>query len=125
MENAIKALTMAAGVIIAILLISLIVITFVRITNIQDVDIKQEEARQLAEFNQQYTKYQNQYIYGTEFVTIVNKALDNGITVVKNGTIITTSIDKTSASAYIDKKYQCTNIQYNNGKVNRITFREL
>lgn len=73
MENASKALLMAGGVLIAILIIAILVRTFGTVGLFQKQKLTEEEERQIAEFNAQYLKYLNQYMYGTEVITMINK----------------------------------------------------
>lgn len=77
MENATKALLIAGGVLIAIIIITLLVRTYGNISNFQRQQLTQEEAQQIAEFNSEYTKYANQYVYGTEVITIINKTVNH------------------------------------------------
>lgn len=72
MENASKALLMAGGVLIAIIIISLLVKTYGNIGAFQKQQISAEEAERIEAYNKEYTKYLNQYVYGTEVVTVVN-----------------------------------------------------
>ncbi len=76
MENASKALLIAGGVLIAIIIITLLVKTYGNIGAFQKQQLTEEEAAQLAKFNSEYTKYQNQYVYGTEVITVINKTLN-------------------------------------------------
>ena len=77
MENATKALLIAGGVLIAIIIITLLVRTYGNISNFQRQQLTQEEARQIAEFNSEYTQYAGQYIYGTDVITIINKTTNH------------------------------------------------
>ena len=77
MENASKALLMAGGVLIAIITIALLVRSFGTISMFQKVKLSEEEQAQLIAFNEQYTKYLGQYMYGTEVITVINKSLNN------------------------------------------------
>lgn len=77
MENASKALLIAGGVLIAIITIGLLVTSFSTISEFQMSQLSEQEQEQLIAFNEQYTKYLNQYIYGTEIITIINRTLDN------------------------------------------------
>lgn len=137
MENATKALTMAAGILIALIIISLLVIMFTRISSVQKANLSNEEARQIAEFNGKYTKYKGKHVYGTEVVTVINRGIEDRITVIvtdKGGHNSTTYNSSTqhilTASAYSEKKYKCTNIEYDDsatgtGKVISISFQEI
>lgn len=77
MENASKALLMAGGVLIAIITIALLVNTFSTVSQFQMSQLSQKEQEELIAFNEQYTKYLNQYIYGTEVITVINRAKNN------------------------------------------------
>lgn len=77
MENASKALLMAGGVLIAIITIAVLVRSFSSITALQQSNISEEEQDQLAKFNEQYLQYLGQYVYGTEVITVINKAIDD------------------------------------------------
>lgn len=76
MENATKALLIAGGVLIAIIILTILVKTYGNIGAFQRQQMSQEEAEQIEEFNKDYTKYDGQYVYGTEVITIINKTLD-------------------------------------------------
>ena len=78
MENASRALLMAGGILIAILIIAVLARTFSTMSVFQKTQLTEEEARQLQEFNEQYTKYLGQYVYGTEVRTLINKYEDDG-----------------------------------------------
>ncbi len=77
MENASKALLIAGGVLIAIILISLLVRTYGNIGTFQRQRMTEEEIEKIEEYNKEYTKYLGQYVYGTEVITAINSALNN------------------------------------------------
>lgn len=77
MENASKALLMAGGLLIAIIIITLLVKSFTTVRLFQNVKLTEEEKAQLVAFNEQYTRYLGQYVYGTEVITSLNRSLDN------------------------------------------------
>ena len=79
MENISKALVMAGGVLIAVLLIALLIRSFTGVRQFEMSQLTEEEQKELIAFNEKYTKYLNQYIYGTDLITIINGALDNTI----------------------------------------------
>lgn len=104
MENASKALLMAGGVLIAIITIALLVNTFSTVNKFQMSQLSQKEQEELIAFNEQYTKYLNQYVYGTEVITVINKSLNNKD--YKIATII----------EFINEEYTYTTYEYKNGK---------
>ena len=74
MENASKALLMAGGILIAMLIIAVLVRSFTTVSIFQKAKLSEEEQAELVAFNEQYTKYLGQYVYGTEVITVINKA---------------------------------------------------
>lgn len=83
MENATKALVMAGGVLIAIMTIA----TLLYAANMWGVfpSTKDESdfSEQLAKFNQQYEAYNKKALYGTDIVSVLNKAVDNNNDITK------------------------------------------
>ena len=77
MENASKALLMAGGILIALITIAVLVRTFSNISEFQMSKLSEEEQAQLVAFNEQYTKYLNQHVYGTEVISVINNSLNN------------------------------------------------
>jgi len=76
MENASKALIMAGSILTAIIIIGFLTKTKMAAKLFQKVYLSEEEQAQLVEYNEQYTKYLGEYVYGTEIVTIINKHND-------------------------------------------------
>lgn len=77
MENASKALLMAGGVLMALVIIGALVNSLTTVKSFQMSQLSEEEQEELIAFNEQYTKYLNQYVYGTEVITVINKTLNN------------------------------------------------
>ena len=122
MENASKALLMAGGILIAIIIIALLVRSFTTVSIFQKAKLTEEEQAQLVAFNEQYTKYLGQYVYGTEVRTLMNKYDNDGqVKVIVEGDNPPTGVGQDT------KYYKCTEIGYDNstGKVNSITFKEV
>lgn len=79
MENASKALIMAAGVLIGILILTLAVYLFSSFgSNSAEIYAKNEEA-QLNQFNTQFTSYIGTDITIYDVITVANLATDNNI----------------------------------------------
>lgn len=102
MENASKALLMAGGVLIAIIIISLLVKMYGSIGAFQKQKFTQEEIAQIEAFNQKYIKYLDQYVYGTEVITIINQSVDDNQ---KDKSNIEVEIDFTLDDYTYTKKY--------------------
>lgn len=126
MENASKALLMAGGVLIAILIIVLLVNSFTSISSLQQTKLSEEEQEKLVKFNEQYTKYAGQYVYGTEVRSVMNKSENNGfvtVIVLPKGSEPPTNIGQDT------QYYKCPNdgIKYNDqtGRVEEIIFEKV
>lgn len=77
MENATKALTMAASVLIAIMVIALIYLLVNKLSEVSKQDEMQLKAEQTAEFNKEFESYEKPLMRGTEVITVINKAINN------------------------------------------------
>lgn len=77
MENATKALTMAGGVLIAIMVIALAYLMVDNISDSRQVDVEAEKAKQIAEFNRDFLSYNKKLLRGTDLITVINKAIAN------------------------------------------------
>lgn len=121
MENASKALLMAGGILISIIILAVLVRTFGTIVAFQKTQLSEEEQAQLAQFNSEYTKYLNQYVYGTEVRTVINKSENNGMVTV---IILPEGTEPPTGVGQDTQYYKCTEITYNDstGRVNSITF---
>ena len=75
MENASKALIMAGGVLIALMVIGLLVVFFNNLSDLQGIEYSSEKTEQIAEFNKQYDVYARD-VYGSELFSIANKIDD-------------------------------------------------
>lgn len=79
MENAAKALLIAGGIAIALIIISLLVYSANKISAMGEINQKEAEVKQLAEFNAEYEAYNKKLMYGAEVLSVINKAEDNNI----------------------------------------------
>lgn len=77
MENASKALLIAGGVLIAILILSVLVVTINIINSNQKAKEQALVTEQLVEFNQKYEAYNKKALRGTEIITVMNMAIEN------------------------------------------------
>lgn len=75
MENASKALIMAGGVLISLMVIGLLVLFYNNLSGMQKIKTDSETEQQAAEFNKQYDVYARD-IYGSEILSIANKIAD-------------------------------------------------
>ena len=75
MENASKALIMAGGVLISLIIIGVLVISFNNLSEWQKIEQSGEKTEQAAEFNKQYEVYLRD-VYGSELLSIASKVQD-------------------------------------------------
>lgn len=77
MENAAKALEIAAGVLLGVLLMALISFFFSRIGEWPEQNDEITTAEQLAKFNLEYEVYDKKGMYGVDVISCLNKAKSN------------------------------------------------
>lgn len=127
MENATKALLIAGGLLLAILILSLLILLFSNISSNQLAQEKRLEAEQLQEFNQQWEAYNKKALFGSDIITVVNKANDKN-----NESNVTVKINCGGNSefnnttwdgdSYKTTVFRCTGIDYVDGRVHQINF---
>lgn len=76
MENASKALLMAAGVLIALMTVVLLVVMFDNLSNSQNENVQTTREAQIIEFNNQFTTYLRDDIRGSDMISLMNKVAD-------------------------------------------------
>ena len=76
MENASKALLIAGGILIAVIIISLLVVMFTQIGDYQKSQSSGSKESQLAEFNRDFERYTEDEIRGVDLVSLINKIHD-------------------------------------------------
>ncbi len=76
MENASKALIIAGGVLIALIVISLLVMFFGNIKHLMNIEHKVDVSDQVTEFNKQYDVYYRDNLYGSDILSLANKIYD-------------------------------------------------
>ena len=106
MENASKALIMAGGILIAILILAVLIRSYGSITMFQKARLTEEEQAKLIAFNEQYTKYLGQYVYGTEVITVINQSFNN------RSHKINTIIEFNNGYSYTIKEWNRTKQEY-------------
>ena len=76
MENASKALLMAAGVLIALIVIGALLLLMGNLTTYQQSADALTESEQITEFNNQYAYYDRDNVRGNEIISLTNKIID-------------------------------------------------
>lgn len=124
MENASKALIMAGGILLGVLILALMVTLFASSKSLSNSyeTIKQSEAVQ--QFNTNFTKYLGQDLTIHQVVTICNFADKNNV-MVSNGKKIENIIEDVNAYDESIATYTLTINSYSDeGYVNSITFND-
>lgn len=75
MENASKALTMAGGVLISLLVISLLVLFYNNLRSLESTKQSSEQVEKAAEFNKDFSAYERN-VYGSELLSLINRVED-------------------------------------------------
>lgn len=131
MENASKALLIAGGVLIALIILTSFIAMYGRIANLQEEQEEQIKLDQLAEFNAKYEAYNKRIMYGTDVITLMNKVNENNVKAGTNDYKITLTVKLlddsyvTSTSSLIGEHdlsiFTCKKISYNDlGRVSAI-----
>lgn len=76
MENASKALLMAGGIMLTMLVLSLLLYGWNMAVEYQESQDRIKEVEDLAKFNQQFTNYERNDVQGYELLSLVNKVID-------------------------------------------------
>ena len=77
MDNANKAIIMAFGMIVAVMIMGTIVFVFTRLATLPTQDDSLEEVEQRRLFNQEYEVYDKKIMYGVDIISVLNKAQSN------------------------------------------------
>ena len=77
MENASKALMIAGGILLAILTLSLVVYMMTAVTTMAEAQDAKALAEQITAFNKEYESYNKRIMYGTDVITVINKAINH------------------------------------------------
>ena len=92
MENASKALLIAGGILIALLVIGALVLMFNQIGSYQQAQDSNQKDSQLAEFNKDFEKYiDDKGITGADVISVINKVIDYNNKANKGG--VSNSVD--------------------------------
>lgn len=76
MENASKAILMAGGMLIAILIVSLLIFAWDTFSNYYSRKDSIDEIEDVTEFNLQFTNYDRKNVNGYELFSLINKVID-------------------------------------------------
>ena len=153
MENASKALIIAGGMLIAMLIVGLLVWGFGRIRETQQTEVDQESIQEITDFNERFEAYNRTTVRGYQMISLANLVYDtnsrfteadgyNPVTVTVDGlssadatnedlvTYIQTNYDRMNSNqknALKELVFECTGVEYDtqNSRVLHMTFRRL
>lgn len=92
MENASKALLMAGGILIALLIIGALMLMFNQIGDYEKAQSSNEKNSQLVQFNNEFVKYtEDKGITGADVISLINKVIDYNKKAQKGG--VTNSVN--------------------------------
>lgn len=131
MENAAKALIIAGGILFAIMILSLVVYMSTTTTRMAEAQDEKKKVEELTAFNKEYEAYNKRLMYGTEVITVYNKAEEYNK---KGETSINIEIyDKNEKKIFIsyenefkNKIFECITSEYdsNTGRITKMQFKE-
>lgn len=81
MENASKALIIAGGVLLALMVLSLVVYMSTATSRFAESQDQKRLTEEIKAFNDGYTAYNKKRMYGTDVITIINKAIEHNKTI--------------------------------------------
>ena len=84
MENATKALLIAAGVLIGIIILSMLLLGYNQISNYYQQQCDNLSLRQIVELNKKFTNYDGKTIRGNEMLSVINSVVDYNTWVTQN-----------------------------------------
>lgn len=76
MENASKALLIAAGMLVGIIVISMIIVSYRQISSYYNTKEKVEISKQLNSFNQKYIPYNRDNVRGSDLLSLINRIVN-------------------------------------------------
>ena len=153
MENATKALIIAGGMLIAMLIIGLLTWGYTQLRSMQQSDVTEEERQQIVEFNERFEAYNKKVVRGYQMISLSNLVLDTNsryteeegympVTIIVNG-LSSEEAEKEDLVNYIQTYYdsmtsneknalkqlyfECTGVEYDsrNSRVIKMTFKRV
>ena len=76
MENATKALIIAGGMLIAMLIVGLLTWGYTQIRSLQQRNVEEEERQQIVDFNERFEAYNKKVVRGYQMISLSNLVYD-------------------------------------------------
>ena len=131
MENASKALIMAGGILIALLVLGALMLMVNNLSSYQDSQDIQTKSSQIAEFNNQFNPYIKSDISMMELKTLYNKITNNNIVhpewyINNNFNNLQINFDTIDSTDKSTRSFRSTKVEYNNseGRISCMEFEE-
>ncbi len=133
MENASKALVIAGGILIALMILSILVYVFISISDFEGAQDRNTLTKQLDEFNKSYEAYNKSRMYGVDVISVVNKATENNEKYPEDKVNIIVLDGEDNQMQVEDSHefkvtiFKCEKVEYNEktGKINLMEFRKI
>lgn len=153
MENATKALIIAGGMLIAMLIVGLLTWGYTQIRALQQANVTEEERQQVVDFNERFEAYNKKVVRGYQMISLSNLVYDTNsryteevgytpVTIIVDGlsdenstgedlvNYIQTYYDSMSSNeknALKQLYFECTGVEYDNrnSRVVKMTFRRV
>lgn len=124
MENASKALLIAAGILIAIIILGAFIYLFGEMARYSDTQATEEQMEQINQFNKEYEAYQRNWLRGIEIASVTNKAQSYNIASQRKETgeeirIYMTLTLNSWESYQANRQYDITNVNFESMKNNQ------
>ena len=75
MENAAKALLIAGGILIAIMILTVLVYAITTKNRIEKAEYEKVQLEKIAKFNSEFEAYNKERLYGIDVISVINKAI--------------------------------------------------
>lgn len=129
MENASKALIIAGGILLAMMILTMLISVGTSISDFEESQERTALTKQIEEFNNSYLAYNKTIMYGTDVLTVYNKAKNE-----ENYKIEIYAIDSSNNNILIENSksfkvsiFKCEKVDYDNetGRICRMLFKKI
>lgn len=136
MENASKALIIAGGILLTMLILALVMYVVSSMGDMADSQDRKTLVNQIEEFNKSYEAYNKNRMYGTDVITVSNKAKDNNKRYAddSNYHVEVVALDENNNVILIENNhdfkisvFKCIGVEYNQetGIIKKMTFKRI
>ena len=129
MDNATKAILISGGILIALLIFSLMVTMLNNIRTMEEAKDDKAMSMELQQWNSQWEAYNKQVMYGSDVLTVVNKAAQlnhevEGDEGYKIEIKLVGKVNINEIEEYKNSIFKCKEVHYseNTGRIDKMTF---